>query len=96
MLQKLIQNATHSHTIIANQQAMIHNQQETLGQLQDIAAICRLNQTIPAQVPLSNPVVFLDACGRYAPFHLEFVDSAEVCALWSVSSWGVLDLIATY
>ena len=35
---------------------------------------------LPAQVPLSTPVILLDARGRYVPFHLEFIDSAEVRA----------------
>lgn len=32
---------------------------------------------IPAQVELQEPVVLLDACGRRAPFYLEFITSAE-------------------
>ncbi len=56
-----------------------------LAELRDIATIVKVSQTIPAQVLLSKPVVLLDARGRCAPFHLEFIDSAEVCAyVWMV------------
>lgn len=34
-------------------------------------------QHIPAQVLLQRPVVLLDACGRAAPFHLDFINSKE-------------------
>ncbi|KAH0557146.1 hypothetical protein GP486_005062 [Trichoglossum hirsutum] len=32
---------------------------------------------IPPQVIFQRPVEFLDACGRLAPFHLEFINSSE-------------------
>lgn len=51
-----------------------------LAELRDISTIARVRQAIPAQVQLSTPVVLLDAGGRCAPFHLEFINSAEVCA----------------
>lgn len=51
-----------------------------LAELHDIATIARVSQAVPAQVLLSTPVVLLDARGRCAPFHLEFIDSAEVRA----------------
>lgn len=32
---------------------------------------------MPPQVKLQRPVILLDACGKLAPFHLEFVTSEE-------------------
>lgn len=52
-----------------------------LAELRDLTTIVRTSQAVPAQVLLSTPVVLLDACGRCAPFHLEFIDSSEVRAL---------------
>lgn len=49
-----------------------------MAQLRNINVIVRVNKEVPAQVLLSKPVVLLDARGRYAPFHLEVIDSAEV------------------
>ena len=51
-----------------------------MGKLRDIELMIRVNQEVPAQVILSKPVILLDARGRYAPFHLEFIDTAEVSA----------------
>ncbi|CAF9941097.1 MAG: hypothetical protein ALECFALPRED_008993 [Alectoria fallacina] len=48
-----------------------------MAQLRNINVIVRVNKEVPAQVLLSKPVVLLDARGRYAPFHLEVIDSAE-------------------
>jgi hypothetical protein len=36
---------------------------------------------LPQQVLRSQPIYFTDAFGKEAPFHLEFVYSAEVCRL---------------
>ena len=57
---------------------MIKNQQQMMAELRDLNVMVRMNQEIPAQVLFSKPVVLLDARGRYAPFQLEFIDSAEV------------------
>lgn len=35
--------------------------------------------SLPQQVRRSQPIYFTDAFGKEAPFHLEFVYSAEVC-----------------
>ena len=56
------------------------NQQQLMDQLRDIDLMIRVNQEVPAQVLLSKPVILLDARGHYAPFHLEFIDTAEVNA----------------
>ena len=59
---------------------MIRNQQDMLVELRELNTMVKVAQAIPAQVLLSAPVILLDALGRRAPFHLEFIDSAEVCA----------------
>ncbi|KAI9719370.1 MAG: hypothetical protein M1812_003441 [Candelaria pacifica] len=46
---------------------IIRQQQELIQQLQQL----------PAQVELQRPVILLDACGRIAPFHLDFINSKE-------------------
>ena len=61
---------------------IIENQQQLMDKLRDIELMIRVNQGVPAQVLLSKPVVLLDACGRYTPFHLELIDTAEVNALF--------------
>ena len=70
---------------------LIANQQQLMGQLQCIDLMIRVNQEVPAQVLLSKPVILLDARGRYAPFHLEFIDTAEVSA-----SFITIHFSATY
>ena len=64
---------------------IFENQQQLTGQLRDIDLTIRVNQEIPAQVLLSKPVILLDARGRYAPFHLEFIDTAEVNASFNTT-----------
>ena len=49
-----------------------------MAQLRNIDIMIRVNQKVPPQLLLSKPVILLDARGRYAPFHVEFIDSAEV------------------
>lgn len=49
-----------------------------LAKLQDVHTILTVDKEIPAQVLLSKPVILLDARGRFFPFHLESIDSAEV------------------
>ena len=53
----------------------------------------RVNQNVPHQVLLSAPVVLLDACGRSAPFHLEFIDSAEVSTFIIICKADIADII---
>jgi hypothetical protein len=36
-----------------------------------------VNSQVPTQVLLQEPVLFWDARGHFAPFHLDFIDSAE-------------------
>ncbi|KAL8792264.1 MAG: hypothetical protein Q9195_005143 [Heterodermia aff. obscurata] len=67
----------HNQTIISSQKNMIQNQQDMLAEIRGLATIVKVSQNIPAQVLLSDPVILLDARGRRAPFHLEFIDSVE-------------------
>jgi hypothetical protein len=44
---------------------------------EQVRSMLQAQQEVPHQIMLSQPVVLLDACGRVAPFHLEFVNSLE-------------------
>ena len=67
MLQILLDGASQNHKMIQK--------------LQDLHTIIRMDKEIPAQVLLSKPAILLDARGRFCPFHLEFIDSADVCII---------------
>lgn len=45
--------------------------------LQVLKAISQNQNSIPPQILLQKPVIFLDALDRLAPFHLEWIDSHE-------------------
>ena len=64
------------------QRLMLSNQQlvREVVQLQGMLQLqnaLKLGKQIPPQVLLQRPVVLLDACGKVAPFHLEFINSME-------------------
>lgn len=64
------------------QRLMLSNQQlvREVVQLQSMLQrqnTLELEKQIPPQVLLQRPVVLLDACGKMAPFHLEFINSME-------------------
>jgi Fungal N-terminal domain of STAND proteins len=44
---------------------------------EQVRSMLQVQQKFPPQIMLQQPVILLDACGRIAPFHLEFVDSLE-------------------
>jgi Fungal N-terminal domain of STAND proteins len=44
---------------------------------EQVRSMLQVQQEVPHQIMLQQPVILLDACGRIAPFHLEFVDSLE-------------------
>ena len=46
--------------------------------VQDLRRMLQIQMTIPPQVLLQQPVILLDAFGKLAPFHLEFIDSLEI------------------
>jgi hypothetical protein len=48
-----------------------------LSLLEQIKGMLELQASLPAQVLLQDPVILNDARGRIAPFHLDFIDSAE-------------------
>lgn len=75
MLKIWLEGANQSH----------EDQQRLLDQLGTIQNIIRMDREIPTQILLSKPAILLDARGRYCPFHLEFVDSADVRILPSHS-----------
>lgn len=63
--------------------------QENTRELQDIVLevlkttleiynmILNLQMNLPRQVERERPVILLDACGRFCPVHLDFINSAE-------------------
>jgi len=68
---------THNELIkdLTTQQTQLF--QALWGEIGQLREALNLQAQIPAQVPLQSPVVLLDACGRVAPFHLDFISSAE-------------------
>ena len=45
--------------------------------LQMYDLVLSMQATLPLQIERQRPVLFLDACGRLSPIHLEFITSAE-------------------
>ena len=45
--------------------------------LQMYEMVVSMQATLPLKVERQQPVLFLDACGRLSPIHLEFITSAE-------------------
>jgi len=41
----------------------------------------KMQQNLPPQIDRQQPVLFEDAHGRIAPFHVEFINSFEVDSL---------------
>lgn len=62
-------------TVFQDMMCMIGELTESNKQL--VQQVAQFQQQLPAQVLLQKPVVLLDACGRAAPFHLDFIDSKE-------------------
>jgi hypothetical protein len=44
---------------------------------EQVRSMLQVQQEVPPQIMLQQPVILLDACGRIAPFHLEFINSLE-------------------
>jgi hypothetical protein len=44
---------------------------------EQVRSMLQVQQEVPPRIMLQQPVILLDACGRIAPFHLEFIDSLE-------------------
>lgn len=45
--------------------------------LQIYEMVLNMHVNLPQQIERQQPVMFLDACGRLSPIHLEFISSAE-------------------
>ena len=50
---------------------------QLLQSVEDLGQLMQVQNAIPPQVLLGQPVVLLDCFGKTAPFHLEFIDSIE-------------------
>ncbi|KAH0561932.1 hypothetical protein GP486_003359 [Trichoglossum hirsutum] len=61
-------------TLNTKQEQLFHTLVDNIAQLR---SSFEQQNKIPPQVMLQRPVQFLDACGRLAPFHLEFINSPE-------------------
>lgn len=57
---------------------VIEHLHEVMQYLRIIYDVVKVDKEIPAQVLLSKPAILHDARGRIFPFHLEFIDSADV------------------
>ena len=51
--------------------------QQLLSEVGSLRQMLQLEREVPPQIPLQKPVILHDACGRVAPFHLDFINSAE-------------------
>lgn len=56
---------------------LVHQNKELMQSVQDLGRVLQMQQAIPPQVLLEQPVVLLDCFGTKAPFHLEFVNSLD-------------------
>lgn len=56
---------------------LMHQNQELMRNVQDLGRMLRVQMAIPPQILLQQPVILLDAFGKVAPFHLDFIDSME-------------------
>lgn len=55
---------------------MLQNK-ELVRSVQELNRMLKLKTAVPPQVLLQKPVILLDAFGKIAPFHLDFIDSME-------------------
>lgn len=55
---------------------MLQNK-ELMRSVQELNRMLKVQTAIPPQVLLQKPVILLDAFGKIAPFHLDFIDSME-------------------
>ena len=73
-LTKIATNAaTHEHT--QDLKELMLKILKTNLQIYDM--VINIQSTLPQQVERERPVLFLDACGRLSPVHLEFITSTE-------------------
>lgn len=58
-------------------EVLMQQNMELMRNVQDLHRMMLVQMTLPPQVLLQQPVILLDAFGKLAPFHLEFIDSLE-------------------
>ena len=58
-------------------ETLMRQNMELMRNVQDLHRMLQMQMTIPPQVLLQQPVILLDAFGKVAPFHLDFIDSLE-------------------
>lgn len=56
---------------------LMRQNQDLLRSLEQLRYMLQVQSMVPAQVLLQPPVILLDAFGKLAPFHLDFIDSSE-------------------
>lgn len=56
---------------------LMQQNKELMRNVRDLHRMLQMHMAIPPQVLLQQPVILLDAFGKIAPFHLEFIDSLE-------------------
>lgn len=72
---ELLQNLSIEHRQLF--EVLMRQNQELMKNIQDLNRMLQMQISIPPQVLLQQPVILLDAFGKIAPFHLEFIDSLE-------------------
>ncbi|MCJ1465468.1 hypothetical protein MMC07_004086, partial [Pseudocyphellaria aurata] len=56
---------------------LMQQNSELMRNVQELNRMLHIQMPIPPQVLLQRPVMLLDAFGKMAPFHLDFIDSLE-------------------
>ena len=56
---------------------LMQQNKQLVQSIEDLGKMMQVQHSIPPQVLLGQPVIFLDCFGKVAPFHLEFIDSFE-------------------
>lgn len=58
-------------------QILMQQNRELMQNVHNLHRLLEMQMSIPPQVQLQQPVILLDAFGKIAPFHLDFIDSLE-------------------
>ena len=56
---------------------LMQQNKQLLQSVEDLGRMIQLQDNVPPQILLGQPVILLDCFGKTAPFHLEFIDSFE-------------------
>jgi hypothetical protein len=82
ILQEILRQQASNFQLQANAQSknyqLLQQQSETLQLILNTSAQIALQNDIPPQVQLQQPVVFRDALDRVMSINLDFINSAEV------------------